>query len=222
MADVARMPGFNSPARAALAFERLGLSELALEWAAEALTPEDPNYLWRTLALGCRGRVLASMPGKEAAARASFEQSVTAARHRGYNLLEAAALTDMQERLPSAGGAGGGGVSGGSHLADAAVANRLSSPPDEVKRFLRNRFEGWAPITPPGPGAGPGAAAISSYERAPAQELEGLSAELQRLPMSRLRKRAMAGGATEDDVDTAGDADDPKAALVALILSAHH
>jgi hypothetical protein len=47
-----------------------------------------------------------------------------------------------------------------------------------------------------------------------------LTAELKTLQMPDLRKRAAAAGANEDDIEDARDADAPKEAMIALILSA--
>ena len=213
----------NSTVWAALAFERLGRGGLALEWAAQALEDDlllagNENFLSRTLALGCRGRVLAATPGREAEAAAAFEDATAAAQHRGYNLLEAATLTDKQERLPS-------GVGGIADQPAAAVVAKLASGPDEVERFLGGRFEGWAAITGAGAAGGAGAGLAAAGEAGPATSAVAAAAgretvaELQRLPVSQLRKRAQANGAAEADVDAAGDVDEPRTALAALILS---
>ena len=44
--------------------------------------------------------------------------------------------------------------------------------------------------------------------------------ELQRLRMSELRKRAAAAGISKEDIEKAGDADEPKKAIIALIVAA--
>ena len=86
------MAFMNSTVWAALAFERLGRGGPALEWAAQALEDDlllagNENFLSRTLALGCRGRVLAATPGREAEAAAAFEDATAAAQHRGHPVL---------------------------------------------------------------------------------------------------------------------------------------
>ena len=48
-----------------------------------------------------------------------------------------------------------------------------------------------------------------------------LKAELQQLKMPELRKRAAAAGISKDDIEDARDADEPKGAMISLILSAH-
>ena len=204
----------NSCSWAALAFERLGRGGLALEWSAQALE-DDPllagneNFLTRTLALGCRGRVLAATPGREAEAAAAFEDATAAAQHRGYNLLEAATLTDRQERLPS-------DVGGSADQPTPAVAvAKLASAPDVVERFLGNRFEGWAAIT----GADTaGAGASEAAERARVEKLR--RAELLALRVSELKQWALGVGIAQSEIDEADDSEGgPKAALVDLIMS---
>eukprot|EP01043_Picozoa_sp_COSAG02_P079779 COSAG02_NODE_18634_length_928_cov_1.089264_1_plen_136_part_00 len=51
-----------------------------------------------------------------------------------------------------------------------------------------------------------------------AAEKESLSAELASMKPSGRKKRAIAAGATEDEADDAGDADDPVDAFVALVM----
>ena len=107
----------------------------------------------------------------------------------------------------------------------AAVVAKLASGPDEVERFLGGRFEGWAAITGAGAAGGAGAGLAAAGEAGPATSAVAAAAgretvaELQRLPVSQLRKRAQASGAAEADVDAAGDVDEPRTALAALILS---
>ena len=52
-----------------------------------------------------------------------------------------------------------------------------------------------------------------------AATLRAVEAELQQLKLPDLRKRAAAAGASADAIEDARDGDDPKTALIALILA---
>ena len=59
----------------------------------------------------------------------------------------------------------------------------------------------------------------SAEKQAQIERLAALRAELGGLRLSALRKRAGAFGADEEMIDDAEDSDDPKEALVSLIVS---
>ena len=62
-------------------------------------------------------------------------------------------------------------------------------------------------------------ALILAHEKPSADPAAKLRAELEALKPSALRKRAKAAGASEDDIEDAGDAEEPKSAMIALILA---
>ena len=62
-------------------------------------------------------------------------------------------------------------------------------------------------------------ALIRAREKAAADPAAELRAELESLKPSALRKRAKAAGAEDEAIEEAGDADDAKSAMVALILA---
>jgi len=62
-------------------------------------------------------------------------------------------------------------------------------------------------------------ALILAHEKPSEDPAAKLRAELEALKPSALRKRAKAAGASEDDIEDAGDAEEPKSAMIALILA---
>ena len=62
-------------------------------------------------------------------------------------------------------------------------------------------------------------ALVVSYEQAAEDPAVALREELAGLKPSVLKKRARAAGATEEQIEEADDAEDPRAAMVALVLA---
>ena len=62
-------------------------------------------------------------------------------------------------------------------------------------------------------------ALVVSYEQAAEDPAAALREELAALKPSVLKKRARAAGATEEQIEEADDAEDPRAAMVALVLA---
>ncbi len=63
--------------------------------------------------------------------------------------------------------------------------------------------------------------AVLDASSPPTTSSSSLQAELQQLKMPELRKRAAAAGISKDDIEDARDADEPKQAMISLMLSAN-
>jgi hypothetical protein len=77
---------------------------------------------------------------------------------------------------------------------------------------LGARFAGWLDMQPLPAGGGPGAGDA---------KLEALRAELAPMKMSVLKKRALAAGVDGEAIENVDDADDPKEAVLTLLLELH-
>ena len=101
--------------------------------------------------------------------------------------------------------------------AELAVAiGEVAATRQEVDALWRRRRSSWTKAALPADAlAADGRTAITANAAAPRG---GLAAELAAMKRSSLRKRARADGADEDALEAADDSDDPKRALVALVL----
>jgi hypothetical protein len=207
--------GLTSVVWPALAFERLGMSDRALAYVNKALERDvaaggNDNTLTRSLAAGCRGRVLAAAGRATDAARA-FEDAVRETQSRDYHFLEASALFDWVQTVP------GAAAEQGARLTAAVV--RLVSGKEEVEFLLGSRFHGWRPL---GPLTESGhASAMRGEPMLAGDPTLRLQRELTALKMSELRKRAMAESIDGEVLEEAEDSDDPRAGIVALLLDTH-
>ena len=116
------------------------------------------------------------------------------------------------------GGFNSGADSGGQYVPDASLKGKLSA--------LRKRAAGTeaveADIEAAEDAEDPTAAMVAlilAHEKPSEDPAAKLRAELEALKPSALRKRAKAAGASEDDIEDAGDAEEPKSAMIALILA---
>lgn len=88
----------------ALAYEKMGMLDLALEFAEEGLNTDLPSggsyAKWGfAIAQCCKGRVLAKMGGRQGDAFRAFEEGAAAAREGGCTFFEAVALRDWKNAL---------------------------------------------------------------------------------------------------------------------------
>ena len=103
--------------------------------------------------------------------------------------------------------------------AELAVAiGEVAATRQEVDALWRRRRSSWTKAALPADALAAAAAGRTAITANAAAPRGGLAAELAAMKRSSLRKRARADGADEDALEAADDSDDPKRALVALVL----
>ena len=207
---------WNSMVPAMLAHERCGCGESALACTSTVLEREawktGVKTSWETewefgsnfahyFANACRGRLLAAQ-GKLAAAEAAFEAAVTAAESYGAKLLAALAVRDLCEHVLDVTGRGGQGQS---RLKESV--SELACSVSDLDSYVLPR----GPVLPLVFAAEGGEDDVES--RALREELSGLK-------MSELKKRAVAARLESSAIDDVDDSENPKEAIIALLLDA--
>ena len=201
----------------ALAFERLGMAEQALAFAAKSLETVlqkgGNKVVWtRVLAHGCRGRVLAGL-GRMKEAEAAFDAAMVEMRGCEYWFFEAWILHDLTERVLAPNGRR---AEGQLHLD--TVVGKLVGP--VVEPLLQGRFAAWSEMIPLLEGAGreEDESTTQAGDAGITTELETLRAELTPLKLSALKKVAVAQGVSADAIEQLDDSDNPKQAAISLLL----
>eukprot|EP01051_Picozoa_sp_SAG22_P002547 SAG22_NODE_115_length_19315_cov_10.458368_8_plen_775_part_00 len=205
----------------ALAFERLGDAERALAFANESLVTEGPGgvtdlstganpCVWtHTLAHGVRGRVLAAC-GDAAGAAQALEAADAAACSRDYWFFEFLAAKDMLGVREDA-------------TAQQVVKQKLAKlagSEKELYQLADRRFDGWLPIEDNrADRTRTVTVAAARGEPVAADPHAALRAELSALTLSAAKRRARVAGVDQAAIDDADDTEDPKQAVVELVLA---
>jgi tetratricopeptide (TPR) repeat protein len=190
----------------ALALEKLGQYDKALQWATKALNKDQtqggcPAGRTHSLAHRCRGRILAAA-GQMDNAREAFEAAVSCIKHRGYWLLEALALNDLNEHV----------LRDGSDHRLNLMLRKLVGPTESLEALMKAQ---------PGPCDRSLAEAQVGVDVAEVEDsaTAALREEVQGMQLRALQQRATAEVDDEARVDAAMDSENPKDALVALLIS---
>lgn len=191
---------------------KFGRHEEAIAYAAAGIVSDAPkggtiSVTTRVLLTTIRANALAAL-GRRAEASASFEAAISEAHRAGMFLYEAFALRDLKMNILD-------GIGHGEHGSRrlGAALRQLIGPADIITPLLRG-LDASEMMALPEPEAGYVVTieAQDSATSALRQELGGLQLKV-------LRKRAMDGGISEDQVEDALDSDDPKSTLVDLLVS---
>ena len=207
----------------ALALEKLGQYEKALAYANKALDKDQtqggsPNSWHHSLAHRCRGRILAAA-GQMDGARDAFEAALSCIESRGYWLLEALAVHDLNEHVLKLSGELRDGAEG--RLAP--MLRKLVGPSDSIEALLKQQ---------------PGRCAMSAAQSLqllntelpvasrqhstpdpPVDDTADWKAALQSLSVMALHKLAVGGGVdVMTTLKTAMESDHTKAALIEILL----
>ena len=223
--------GWGCTCWVAMAFERLGLSDRALAFADKATSTDlagggNPTTWTRALAHSCRGRVLAAL-GRATEAEQSFEAGLLEIHGLEFWFIEASILHDLVERVLAP---AGHQAEGNRRLA--AVMSQITAP-TLLETVLAGRHVGWREMLPLAASYAPAAMVETDmcgglrgkYFSVPKGDsddgaLESLRSELMLLKMSELKKRALKSGVDDVLVGEVDDADDPKAKVISILVSA--
>ena len=139
--------GLTSLVWQALALEKLGQADAAMAFASFALevdhTIGGSNVVWHQfLAHRCRGRLLMAA-GQPEQAREAFEAALTSATSRGYWMLEALAVNDLNIHC---GGDDGAGARAGSRRLEPMV-RRLVGPSEAIEALLEQQPHAVPPVS---------------------------------------------------------------------------
>jgi tetratricopeptide (TPR) repeat protein len=222
----------------ALALEKLGQHDAAMAFALKQLEKDQtvggsPTVWHDSLAHRCRGRLLVAA-GQPEQAREAFEAAVACAASRGYWMLEALAVNDLNIHCIHGRATGGGG--GDTRAAAAAsrrlepLLHRLVGPSAALEALLEQQPRA-ATATLHAPSSAGAASTASRQPPAPtvaassSSSKDGSSAtrqELEALSLMKLHRRACDEGV---DVLTtlkgAMESDNPKQAIISLLLESH-
>ena len=212
----------------ALALEKLGQYEKALAYANKALDKDQtqggsPVAWHHSLTHRCRGRILAAA-GQMDDARDAFEEALSCIELRGYWLLEALAVHDLNEHVlkPS------GELRDGAERRLAPMLRKLVSPSDSIEALLKQqpgRCDMSAAQCLQLINTEVGASRQHSTPDPPGGDTQAekgvmleLRSQLQGLGLFALQKRVAKAGVDDTSLEAAMDAMDAKGAMVELIV----
>ena len=212
----------------AMAFERHGRFDRALEYVAQSLESDltkggSPISWTRALSLSCRGRILKAR-GQATEALAAFEEAMAELQPQGYWLLEAIVLYEKAAVGPA-------GRRAETRRQLAEVTGRLVSPEAEVAKLFGARFGGWQAVEAapkdvhtghnPGHNSSRGEVELPPTEAANPGSTAAERAVRGRLgsSMKELRQRAAVAGFADVLIEDARDSDAPKEELARLIVA---
>jgi len=201
---------FNSFMACAAAAEKLGCYDEALRYALAGLVPDLAKagtslVYTRVVLLSIQGRALAAL-GQASTAGPILEAAADEAHRNGLWLYESFALLDLKLLVLDA--------MGHEEFASRQLGvalRQLTGPAEKLKPLLQGLDAAKLIALPP-----PEAGYKVVYED---NAVVALRKELQDLRLKELRKRAKDDGVPEDELDDAVDSDDPKTAVIAVLLA---
>ena len=206
--------GFSAHLIAALCAEKYGQLDQALAFVTvihevDPVRGSDHKPSAHILGNCVKGRVLQQL-GKTVEAAAAFEAAVAQGEKVGLLLLVAFALRDLKLFILDG---MGHGEHGSKRLG--AVLRCLKDPAEMFTPLLGGLDAGELMSLPP-----PDVSYHVAYTKAEGSVTASLRKELDGLRLKDLRKKAKELGVDEDTLEDALDADDPKTAVIALIINA--